>query len=87
MTKQEILKQLKDISRLMESEIFHLIDDNQDLQYDYDGNGTMLKGINEAINIIQCSDCEGSGLVPSRSQDLQCDWYDCRKCNGKGVVK
>ena len=53
MTKQEILKQLKDISRLMESEIFHLIDDNQDLQYDYDGNGTMLKGINEAINIIE----------------------------------
>ena len=56
MTKKEILKQLKDISRLMESEIFHLIDDNQDLQYDYDGNETMLKGINEAIIVMESID-------------------------------
>ena len=58
MTKQKILKQLKDIARLMESEIFHLIDDNQDLQYDYDGNETMLKGINEAIELVEETDTE-----------------------------
>ena len=47
------------------------------------------KHINFIINNYltnNCDDCDGSGKVPSRSQDLQCDWYDCRKCNGKGVA-
>ena len=37
----------------MESEIFYLIDDNQDLQYNYDSNETMLKGINKAIELLK----------------------------------
>ena len=52
MNKKEILKQLKDIHRLMESDIFYL--DIQDglLQYEY-SNKKMFTAINKAIEIIE----------------------------------
>ena len=53
MSKKEILKQLEDISRLMESDIFYLIDDNQDLQYNYDSHQDRINGINKAIELIK----------------------------------
>lgn len=53
MTIEKMIKQLEDISRLMESDIFHLDEDDTMLQYDYDGNDKMLEGINQAIGIFK----------------------------------
>ena len=52
MNKKEILKQLKNIKRLMESDIFYLDIDNIDLQYNYD-NDNMFDGISKAIELIK----------------------------------
>ena len=53
MSKKKMLKQLEDISRLIESDIFCLIDDNQDLQYNYDTHQDRINGINKAIKLIK----------------------------------
>ena len=52
MTKEEMIKQLKDLSRLMESDIFYLIDDNKELQYNYDSHQDRINGINKAIELL-----------------------------------
>ena len=52
MNKKEILKQLNDIKRLMESDIFYLDIDNIDLQYNYNNNN-MFNGITKAIKLIK----------------------------------
>ncbi len=52
MNKKELLKQLKDIKRLMESDIFYLDIDNKDLQYNY-SNNKMFEGISKSIQILE----------------------------------
>lgn len=29
---------------------------------------------------VNCDTCDGSKIVPARSQDLQADFYDCPTC-------
>ena len=52
MNKKQLLKQLKDIKRLMESDIFYLDIDNKDLQYNY-SNNKMFEAISKSIQILE----------------------------------
>ena len=74
----------KNVNVLMELELKKALD--KDAKKNHRSVGKHINFIIDNYLTNQCSDCEGTGLVPSRSQDLQCDWYDCRKCNGKGVA-
>ena len=38
-----------------------------------------IKGLKPLYSVL-CSKCDGSGIVLSRSQDLQSDFIDCPDC-------